>query len=293
MSKTHPIVAVTGASGAGRGVVRDAFRKVCQRLEFNPAFVDGESFHRYNRAEMKAAQDKAVHNGEPLLTHFGPEANLWPELEAMFERYGKTGTGQHRHYLHSQEDVDAYCKADCAPGQFTPWEDLPENSDFLIYEGLHGAVKTADVDVGRHVDLKIGVVPVINLEWTQKLHRDISQRGYSSEEVMSTILGRMNDYIHYIVPQFHHSHINFQKVAVVDTSDPFIARDVPSDSECLVVIQFRDPKDPLVPVDFPHLLNEIPNAKMSRRNTLVIPGGEMGLALELILPPVLNKMMGK
>jgi phosphoribulokinase len=71
-----------------------------------------------------------------------------------------------------------------------------------FYEGLHGAATTDTVDIGRYVDLCIGVVPIINLEWIQKLHRDKAQRGYSTEAVMDTILRRMPDYINYICPQF-------------------------------------------------------------------------------------------
>ncbi|CCQ73851.1 phosphoribulokinase [Magnetospira sp. QH-2] len=291
MSKAHPIIAVTGASGSGRSVVRDAVRKVCDRQGLNPAYVDGESFHKYNRAEMKVAQDKAVRAGEPLLTHFGPDANLWEEQKQFFKKYGDSGTGRHRRYLHTQEEADAYGDGTVGPGQFTPCKDIPTNTDFMLYEGLHGAVKTNDVDIESLVDLRIGVVPVVNLEWTQKLLRDVNQRGYSQDEVMNAILGRMGDYVRYVIPQFHHSHINFQKVAVVDTSNPLVARDIPTDSECLFVIRFRDPKDPKVPVDFPYLVDKIPNAKMSRRNTLVIPGGEFGLALELIMPPILNVLL--
>ena len=102
-------------------------------------------------------------------------------------------------------------------GTFTPWTQLPAETDLLFYEGLHGGVVTERVNVARYVDLMIGVVPIINLEWIQKVHRDTAERGYSPEAVTDTILRRMYDYTHYIVPQFSRTDINFQRVPTVDT----------------------------------------------------------------------------
>ena len=79
---------------------------------------------------------------------------------------------------------------------------------------------TPEVNVARHADLTIGVVPIINLEWIQKLHRDKETRGYSTEAVVDTILRRMPDYVNYICPQFSQTHVNFQRVPTVDTSNP-------------------------------------------------------------------------
>lgn len=172
-------------------------------------------------------------------------------------------------------------------GTFTEWEDLPVGTDCLFYEGLHGAVQTETVDVARHVDLLIGVVPTINLEWIQKLHRYTKLRGYSKKAVQDTILRRMHDYVLYIVPQFSRTHINFQRVPVVDTSNPFIARDVPTLEESMVVIRFKDPRG----ADFPYLLTMIDGAFMSRANTIVIPGGWLDLAMQLILTPLIWKLM--
>ena len=73
---------------------------------------------------------------------------------------------------------------------------------------------TDEVDIAQHADLLIGVVPVINLEWIQKIHRDQATRGYSTEAVTDTILRRMHDYVNYICPQFSRTHINFQRVPV-------------------------------------------------------------------------------
>ena len=289
MSTKHPIIAVTGSSGAGTSTVKEAFEHMFRREKIKPAVIEGDSFHRYNRAEMKEAVARAESQGDDTFSHFGPEANVFDKLEELFRTYGKTGGGKRRLYLHSEEEAVPY--GGLKPGEFTPWEDIPAGTDLMFYEGLHGAVVNDSVNVPQYVDLNIGVVPVINLEWIQKIHRDTKTRGYSEEAVMDTILRRMHDYVHYIVPQFKHSDINFQRVPVVDTSDPIIARDIPSPDESVVVIRFRRPEN--IIVDFPYLLQMLHGSWMSRRNTIVVPGGKMGLAIELILTPILQDMMKK
>ncbi|MBL4613461.1 MAG: phosphoribulokinase [Magnetovibrio sp.] len=289
MSKKHPIIGVTGSSGAGTSTVKDSFEHMFRRQGLTPAVIEGDSFHRYDRVTMKEQVAKAEAEGNTNFSHFGPGANEFQKLADLFKTYGETGGGKRRLYLHSDEEAAAY--DGLKPGQFTPWEDIPAGTDLMFYEGLHGSMKNDEVDMASHVDLKIGVVPVINLEWIQKIHRDTPQRGYSSEAVMDTIMRRMHDYVHVIVPQFQHTDINFQRVPVVDTSDPIIARDIPTPDESVVVIRFRRPDDIPGGVDYPYLLQMIPHSFMSRRNTIVVPGGKMGFAMELILTPILTEMM--
>ena len=286
MSMKHPIIAVTGSSGAGTTTVRHTFEVIFPREQVNAAVVQGDSFHRYTRDDMKREIDTAEARGERGISHFGPEANLLEELEALFRSYGESGTGRRRQYIHDEAQAMAW---NLPMGSFTDWEEIPVGTDCLFYEGLHGGVVTDKVDIPRHVDLLIGVVPIINLEWIQKLHRDTKVRGYSKEAVQDTILRRMHDYVHYIVPQFSRTDINFQRVPVVDTSNPFIARDVPTLDESIVVIRFRDPRG----VDFPYLLQMIHDSYMSRANTLVIPGGKLDLAMQLVLTPLIWKLMEK
>ncbi len=289
MSHKYPVVAVTGSSGAGTSTVKHAFEQIFERENINPVIIEGDSFHRYDRTAMKTAMAEAEKNGNHHFSHFGPEANLFDKLAELFESYGNTGTGKKRLYLHSDEEALPY--APLTAGQFTPWEEIPTNTDLMFYEGLHGGVATDDVDVAKHVDLLVGVVPSVNLEWIQKIHRDNAQRGYSAEVIVDTILRRMNDYVNYITPQFSRTDINFQRIATVDTSNPFIARDIPTPDESLVVIRFDDPKK--FNIDFPYLLNMIPNSFMSRRNVIVVPGGKMGMAMGLILTPIIHDMIEK
>ncbi len=290
MSKKHPVVVVTGSSGAGTTTVKRAFEHIFSREKLAAAVIEGDSFHSLGRVEFKEAMKKAEAAGDKHFSHFGPEANDFAALANLFKTYGETGTGKKRYYIHSDEEAADHNKrlgTNLKPGEFTPWEDVPANTDLLFYEGLHGLVVTDKVDMAQYVDLAIGVVPVVNLEWIQKIHRDAAERGYSAEAIVDTILRRMPDYVNYITPQFSRTHINFQRVPTVDTSNPFIARDIPTPDESFVVIRFADPKG----VDFPYLLSMIDGSFMSRRNNFVVPGGKMGFAMEIILEPVIHRMV--
>ncbi|MBK7027463.1 MAG: phosphoribulokinase [Polaromonas sp.] len=260
MSEKHPIIAITGSSGAGTSSVTKTFENIFRRENVKAAIIEGDSFHRYDRKEMKLKAAEAEKNGDKNFSHFSEANNMFPEIEALFRDYGNTGSGQRRKYLHNDQEAAPYKQE---AGTFTPWEALPKDSDLLFYEGLHGGVITPTVNVAQHPDLLIGVVPVVNLEWIQKLYRDKNQRGYSAEAVTDTILRRMPDYVNYICPQFAHTHVNFQRVPTVDTSNPFIARDIPSPDESMVVIRFSNPKG----IDFQYLRNMIDDSFMSRANT--------------------------
>jgi len=285
MSQKHPIVAVTGSSGSGTTTTTDAVRHIFRNLDIRAAFVEGDSFHKYSRPEMDHVIRKAQEKGRHI-SYFGPEANDLEALETLFAEYGKSGTGRHRRYLHSFDDAVPYNQM---PGTFTPWEDLPAATDLMFYEGLHGGMVGKGYDVAKHVDLLIGMVPIVNLEWIQKLVRDTAERGHSKEAVTQSIVRSMDDYIHHIVPQFSRTHINFQRVPTVDTSNPFSAKAIPSEDESFVVIRFRGMKD----VNFPYYLQMIDGAFMSRVNTMVVPGGKMGFAMELILTPLMEQLLEK
>jgi len=284
MSERHPVIAITGSSGAGTTSVMRTFEQIFRREGVNAAFVEGDAFHRYDRAGMKQKMAEELARGNQHVSHFGPENNLFEELEALFRDYAATGRGRTRKYLHNEEEATPYKQQ---PGTFTAWEELPEGTDVLFYEGLHGAVVSDNVNVAQHADLLIGVVPVMNLEWIQKLHRDRAARGYTTEAVTDTILRRMPDYVNYIIPQFGRTHINFQRVPVVDTSNPFIARHIPSADESFLVIRFANPRG----IDFPYLLTMLHDSFMSRPNTIVAPGGKMDLAMQLIFTPMIWRLM--
>jgi len=294
MSEKHPVVAVTGSSGAGTTYVLNAFMNIFRREGMKAAVISGDCFHNVTRDEFKTAVKSAALEGNNNFSHFGPEANDFIALQNCFKEYGQTGNASSRYYLHNEQRVAEHSKRlDMALelGGFTPWEPIEPGSELMLYEGLHGMVidKEQDVNLRPHVDLGIGVVPTVNLEWIQKIHRDHAERGYDEEQVVETILRRMPDYVNYIAPQFSLTDVNFQRVPMVDTSNPFVARDIPSLDESKVVIRFKRPGK--YGIDFPFLLNMIEHSFMSRRNTIVVPGNKMSLAMETIFTPILEDLL--
>ncbi|MEO7398118.1 MAG: phosphoribulokinase [Ilumatobacteraceae bacterium] len=286
MSRRHPIISVTGSSGAGTSTVKHTFDQIFRRGGLQAAAIEGDAFHRFDRLEMRAETTRRETNGDNHFSHFGPEANLLPGLEEVFRSYSEHGTGQVRRYIHDDSEAEALGGT---VGTFTEWTDLAPGSDLLFYEGLHGAAAGDGFDVAKWADMKIGVVPVINLEWIQKISRDRITRGYSTEAVTETILRRMPDYINHICPQFTRTDVNFQRVPTVDTSNPFIARYIPSADESIVVIRFRDASG----IDFPYLISMIHDSYMSRTNSLVIPGGKLDLAMQMILTPMIHRLIDR
>lgn len=285
MSARHPIITITGSSGAGTTSVKRIFELIFRREQVDAAFIEGDAFHRFDRAAMRAKVADEEKRGNPNFTHFHAEANELDLLDEVMAEYGRFGTGRTRHYVHDEDEAAAF---GAQPGTFTPWEEFPP-SDVLFYEGLHGCAATDNVNLAQHGDLKIGVVPVINLEWIQKIHRDRATRGYSTEAVMDVILRRMPDYTRYIVPQFSRTNINFQRVPIVDTSNPFIARWIPTPDESMLVIRFANPRG----IDFPYLLSMIHDSFMSRANSIVVPGGKLDLAMQLILTPLIMQLIDR
>ncbi|EKE70472.1 MULTISPECIES: phosphoribulokinase [Roseobacteraceae] len=284
MSSKYPIISVTGSSGAGTSTVKKTFDQIFRREKISAVSIEGDAFHRYNRADMRAELERRKAEGDDTFSHFSYVANELGELERVFREYGKTGKGRTRTYVHDAEEAE---KTGVPPGEFTAWAPFPDESDLLFYEGLHGSVVNDEVNLAALADLKIGVVPVINLEWIQKIHRDRESRGYSTEAVTDTILRRMHAYVHCICPQFTETDVNFQRVPMVDTSNPFIARWIPTPDESLIVIRFRNPRG----IDFPYLTSMINGSWMSRANSIVVPGNKLDLAMQLILTPLIERLV--
>jgi phosphoribulokinase len=310
MAGKYPIVSITGASGSGTRIVQEAFKDIFHRQNLKAVFVHGDGFLKYDKDKMSSITEEFACRGQAL-SCYGPELNDFIALETLFRNYTATGTGRYRYFV-TQDNRELL---DRPLGHFTEWLDVPEDTDLLFYEGMHGGVvsnswtrrkmsashnekiikerrntgKESGVDVAQYVDMLIGVVPAINLEWIQKIHRDSNCSKASSMEVTETILSRLQDYIHFIVPQFSLTDINFQRMPIVDTSNPFVARGVPTEAESIVVIRFREPKK----YDIPSLLKRLDGAFMSRSNTMVINGGEMQHALDIICAPMIERCCGR
>lgn len=281
MSAKHPVISVTGSSGAGTSTAKVALEHIFHREQVTAAIVEGDCFHRFDRYEFREKAKEFADAGKRL-SHFSDEANLFDKIAELFKDYGDKGVGKARTYVHDDKEAEIY---GVEPGRFTEWRDVGEGADLLFYEGLHGGVE----EVRPYTDLSMGIVPVVNLEWIQKIHRDTAMRGYSTEAVVDNILQRMHDYVHFITPQFTYTDINFQRVPLVDTSNPFVARDVPTPDESMMVIRIRQPQK--WGIDFPYLLSMLKDSFMSRRNTLVVPSSKMLLAMELILSPIIHEML--
>jgi len=285
MSVKHPIIAITGSSGAGSKKITNIFNHFAWREKCNVFMIDGNSYHLYDRNEMEEKVAESIENGGHL-SHFGPEANDLNALQNFLQTYSESGKGQYRRYLHTLNSAKEFNQE---PGTFTPWQDIPEDNDLLVYQGLHGAFINEEINISEQVDYAIGVTPIVNLEWIQKINNDTKNRGYSLEAVQAIIEHRLYDYVHYITPQFSHTDINFQRVPLVDTSNPFATMDVPECEESMVVIRFRYPEKH----DFPAMLNAIDKSFMSRRNTIVVPGGKMDFLIEFVLNPIIHEIMEK
>ena len=284
MSKKHPLIVVTGSSGAGTSTVKQAFQHIFIREGLKAVVIEGDSYHKYNRVEMRKKKKKAD-KAARTFSHFGPEANLFEELEMCFRNYSETGMCRQRYYVHNADEQERH---GVEPGNFTEWQEIAPGTDLLFYEGLHGCIKTDTVDLSGYADLKVGVTPSVNLEWIQKIHRDSAERGHEVEAVTDTILRRMYDYVNFITPQFARTDINFQRVPVVDTSHPFMARDIPSPDESLVVIRVARPQN--WDLDFSYYLERLHGSWMSRQNVIVVPGGKMGMAMEMIMLDMLSTL---
>ena len=87
MSERHPIIAITGSSGAGTTTVSRTFENIFRREGVKSAIVEGDSFHRYDRQEMKQRLMQAEKEGNNHFSHFGSENNLFGEIEDLFRNY--------------------------------------------------------------------------------------------------------------------------------------------------------------------------------------------------------------
>src|SRR5436309_14008946 len=105
MSRKHPIISITGSSGAGTTSVKRTFEQIFHREKVKAAFIEGDAFHRFDRAEMRVQMAKEAERGNRHFSHFSPETNLFEELEKTFREYGETGTAVKRHYVHDEQEA--------------------------------------------------------------------------------------------------------------------------------------------------------------------------------------------
>ena len=271
MSAQHPIMAVTGSSGSGTTSVTRTIEQILRREGVRAAMVVGDAFHRYDRAGMQRATAEAERAGNPRFCHFSPEANLLPELEQLFSTYGSTGAGDGARVLPRATRTSRASAARSATGSHCPRAPTCCTTRVCTVATSTTRSTSRGTRTCSSESCRSSTSSRI-----QKLHRDRATRGHSQEEVVATILRRMPDYIDHICPQFSRTDVNFQRVPHVDTSNPFIARHIPTLDESTLVIRFRDPHG----IDFSYLLAMLHDSFMSRPNTIVVPGGKMELAMQ-------------
>ena len=108
MTAAHPIISITGSSGAGTTSVKRIFELIFRREKVSAAFIEGDAFHRFNRAEMKVKIAEEDAKGNPNFSHFNAEANELDRLASIFEEYGNTGMGRTRTYVHDDDEAAVF-----------------------------------------------------------------------------------------------------------------------------------------------------------------------------------------
>ena len=235
MSVKHPIISVTGSSGAGTTSVKTTFKRIFNRETVNAA--SSMAMHSIAMtAQMKRVMAEEAEREINHFSHFGPECQpaggtgrVYSGISAKPEpeKPGTTCTTRKKRT----------CTA--RPGTFSAWEDIDPEYRIIVLRRTAWRGGDRRRQPGAALRPKIGVVPVVNLEWIQKIHRDKMDRGYSTQAIKDTILRRMPDYLDYICPQFSQTDINFPARADRRYIERLCARWIPTPDESMVVIRFR------------------------------------------------------
>ena len=134
MSQLHPVIAVTGSSGAGTSTVMKSFAHIFRREGIQAQVIEGDSFHRYDRVEMRA-RVKAADSGEgPQISHFGPESNLLAELDRLAEE--ATRRGRPPRCPNTRRTARATLSASTTFGPFSAGVTAPGGSGSMAYADM-------------------------------------------------------------------------------------------------------------------------------------------------------------
>ena len=286
MSVQHPVVAVTGSSGAGTTSVTKTFQHIFRREGITPAIVEGDTFHRYDRKEMKLAMAAAERTRTTTSSHFGPEANLLRELEKLFRGTARRAPASPASTCTTttKPRPTARSRAPSRPGR--------------ICSRAATCCSTRDCTAPRSpTPSTSSSTPTCWSAWCRSSTWSGSRRCTGTRRPAGTpprpsptrSCAGCRTTCNYICPQFSRTDINFQRVPTVDTSDPFTARYIPSADESFLIIRFANPRG----IDFPYLLSMLHDSFMSRPNIIVVPGGKMELSMQLIFTPLILRLMEK
>ena len=66
---------MTGSSGAGTSTVKHTFQQIFRRENVSAATIEGDAFHKYDRASMKKELEKRNEQGDSTFSHFSSGKN--------------------------------------------------------------------------------------------------------------------------------------------------------------------------------------------------------------------------
>lgn len=183
------IIGISGDSGAGKSSLVDFFSNI---YKDNLLVIEGDSYHKWERNDPHWKE----------MTPLNPEAN---NLDKAVQDLKDLRDGKSiiiRNYNHSN-------------GRFDESKTLNPKENVLLV-GLHSLYSKNIRDLE---DIKIFLNTDENLRLFWKLKRDVSQRGYSENQVLDSIQRRFVDSEKYIKPQ-----INFADI-IINIFDSNIYKD--------------------------------------------------------------------
>jgi phosphoribulokinase len=85
MSPRHPVIAITGSSGAGTTTVTTTFQQIFRREGVRTVIVDGDAFYRYDRSDMRVKMAEAQTKGQMHARTLVAQSMNWPPLMVSVE----------------------------------------------------------------------------------------------------------------------------------------------------------------------------------------------------------------
>ncbi len=170
MSVRHPIIAVTGSSGAGTTTVMKTFDHIFRREQHQGPGDRGRFVSRLQPGRDARARARGGHgqgsDHQPFRTGVEPVGRARRHDGSLRRHRRRQGAPLHPRRRGSASSSSG------EPGTFTTGSRCRRTATCSSTKGCMAATRTARWMSREKVDLLVGVVPIINLEWIQKLHRD-------------------------------------------------------------------------------------------------------------------------
>ena len=166
MSAKHPVIAVTGFSGAGTTTTGVAFRKIFQQLNIRAAELEATA-STLHPAGNGRGDPQGARSGRDI-SYFGPG----PTTSACCSRALSSTAKRHRPFAQVPAHLRRSGAYNPGAGHLHPVGATAGADRRAVLRGAARRCGREHHDVASHVDLLVGVVPIVNLEWIQKLIRD-------------------------------------------------------------------------------------------------------------------------